>query len=120
MSLYAIVDALSGIGSDSIVPSGKIGLGFLPADESNPFLLRMSFIAYHRLPIQDLSFSGHRDGGAWTPNFQSPTNCKFRQFGRQRQYLRAEVGEGLRHQHVPASKVMSFSYRIFSFVVRVH
>ena len=64
MSLYAIVDALSGIGSDSIVPSGKIGLGFLPADESNPFLLRMSFIAYHRLPIQDLSSSGHRDGGA--------------------------------------------------------
>ena len=49
MSLYAIVDALSGIGREIIVPSGKIGLGILPADESNPFLLRMSFIGFHRM-----------------------------------------------------------------------
>src|ERR1035441_6077891 len=32
-----------------MVPSGKIGLGFPPADESNPFRLRMSFMPCHNL-----------------------------------------------------------------------
>ena len=42
--LYKVTSPSLGIGNDNIVPSCKMGLGMPPYPESNPFLLKITFI----------------------------------------------------------------------------